>query len=144
MNCLADLAELDHELRRIGRNHEDVRVRLDEDARFAFVGFAKIFAGGHGFVDERFEVCRLGDARAVRADAAEIGQAVSFDGVEAVDGLGEHERERVFARAAGPSEDERVRKSARAQTFAQVRDGGGIAQEILEAHGMRVAVSGGP
>ena len=117
-------------------------MRLDEDAGFALVGFAKVIAGGNGFFDERFEIGRLGDARAVWADAAKVGQPVGLSGVEAVDGLGQHQRERVLARAARSGEDERVRKAARAHTLAQMRDGCGVAEEILEAHGMRVAGTG--
>ena len=62
VNGLADLAELDHELRRVGRNDEHVRVGLDEDARLALVGFAQIVAGVDGLVDELFEVGGGGDA----------------------------------------------------------------------------------
>ena len=50
--------------------------------------------------------------------------------------------ERVFARTARSGEDERVRKPARAHTLAQMRDGCRVAEEILEAHGMRVAGTG--
>ena len=47
----------------------------------------------------------------LRADAAEVGQAIGFGGVEAVDGLGEHQGERVFSRAAGSGQDEGVGKT---------------------------------
>jgi len=56
MNGLANLAKLDHELRRVGRNHQHVRVRLDEDARLALVGFAQVVAGRYGFFHQRFKV----------------------------------------------------------------------------------------
>ena len=48
---LADLAELDEQLRRVGRNDEHVGVGLDEDARLALVGVAHVVAGGDGFGD---------------------------------------------------------------------------------------------
>jgi len=41
------------------------------------------------------------------------------------------------------AQDERVGKTARAHALAQVRDGGRVADEILEAHGLSVAVDGG-
>ena len=106
VNGLAHLAELDQQLRRVGRNDEHVGMGLDEDARLALVGFAQVVAGGDGFGDSVFEVGGVGDAGAVGADAAEVGQAVGFGGVEAVDGLGEHQRQRVFARAARAGQDE--------------------------------------
>jgi hypothetical protein len=53
---LADLAELDEQLRRVRRNDEQVGVGLDEDAGFALVGFAQVLAGPDGFGDKGFEV----------------------------------------------------------------------------------------
>ena len=135
---LADLAELDEQLRRVGRDDEDVGVGLDEDAGFFFVGFAEVVAGGDGLGDEVVEIGGVGDAGAVAAVAAEVGEAVGLGGLEAVDGLGEHEGEGVFACAAGAGEDERVGKALGADGFAEVGDGGGVAEEILEAHGMRI------
>ena len=61
----ADLAELDEELRRIGREDEDVGVGLDEDAGLLLVGLAEFFAGGDGGGDLLFEVGGGGDAGAV-------------------------------------------------------------------------------
>src|ERR1700679_3956784 len=69
----ADLAELDEQLRWIGWNDEDVRMRLDEDAGVLLVDFAHIFAGGYGFFDFGLEVGAFGDAGAVAAVAAEGG-----------------------------------------------------------------------
>ncbi len=127
MNGLAHLAELDHELRRVGRNDEDIGMGLHEDARLALVGVAHVVAGGDGLGDERVEVGGGGDARAIAANAAEVGQAIGFCGVEAVDGLGQHEGERVFARAARAGEDHGVGETAGAHAFAEVRDGGRVA-----------------
>ena len=103
VNRLAHLAELDQELRRVGRDDEHVGMGLDEDAGLALVGVAHVIARADGFVDERFEIGGFGDARAVGADAAKVGQAVGFGGLEAVDGLGQHERERVFPAPRGPA-----------------------------------------
>ncbi len=69
----ADLAEFDEELRRVGRDDEDVGMRLDEDAGVLLVGLAEVFADGDGLVYEVFEVEGLGDAGAVAADSAEGG-----------------------------------------------------------------------
>jgi hypothetical protein len=71
---LADLADFDEVLRRVGRDDEDVGVGLDEDAGFALVGFAEVVAGGEGFGDAGFEVGGLADALAVAADAAVVGR----------------------------------------------------------------------
>ena len=49
MDDLANLAELDEELRRVGGDDEDVGMGLDEDAGVFLVGFAQVFAGGDGF-----------------------------------------------------------------------------------------------
>jgi hypothetical protein len=45
VNRLADLAELDEQLRRVGGNDEHVRVGLDQNAGFALVGVAHLLAG---------------------------------------------------------------------------------------------------
>ena len=58
MDDLANLAELDEELRRIGGDDEDVRMGLDEDARLFLVGFAQVVAGGNGFGYAIFEIGR--------------------------------------------------------------------------------------
>ncbi len=135
---LAHLAEFDEQLRRVGRNDENVGVGLDEDARFAFVGVAHVVAGTDGFVHQRVEIGGRGDARAIGADAAKVGQAVGFGRLEAVDGLGQHKRQSVFARATRPRKDERMRETVGAHALAQVRDGGRVADEVLEAHGVRI------
>ena len=108
---LANLAELDEELWWVGGDDEDVGVGLDEDAGIFFVGFAEVVAGGDCFGDEVVKVLGGGDAVAVAAEAAEVGEAVGLGGLEAVDGFGEHEREGVFACAFGSGEDERAGKS---------------------------------
>ena len=55
-------------------------------------------------------------------------------GVEAIGGLREHDGQGVFAGAAGAGEDERVRKAAGGEGFAQVADGGFVAEEVAERH----------
>ena len=127
MYDLADLAELDEELWGVGGNDENVGVSLDEDARFFFVGFAEVVAGGDGFGNAIVEVGGVADAGAVAALAAEVGETVRFSGVKAVHGLGQHEGQRVFPCAARAGQDERVGKAARAHGFAEVGDGGRIA-----------------
>lgn len=156
VNDLANLAELDEELGRIGRDDEQVRMRLDEDAGFALVGLAEVVAGGHGGFDQLFKVAGAADAGAVGAGAAEVGQAVGQRLLEAVHGLGEHDGHRVLAGAAGAGQDERVGKAAGAHALAQVRDGGRVAEEFVKAHvvedsgwsgleiGVAITVAGGP
>jgi len=124
---LADLAKLDEELRRIGRDDEQVGVGLNEDAGFFLVGLAEGFTGLDGFGDEGFEVGGVGDAAAVGTLAAEVGKVVGFSWIGAVDGLGEHEGEGVFAGAFGAGEDERMGKALGADGFAEMGDGLGVA-----------------
>jgi len=113
-------------------------VRLDEDARLALVGFAEVVAGVEGCGDAGVEIGGLADAFAVAADAAVIGKAAGFaawlGGVEAVDELGEHERESVFAGSAGPGEDDRLWDALVLDAFAQALDGARVAEKLLEAH----------
>ncbi len=133
----ADLAELDEELRRVGRDDEDVGVGLDEDAGVLLVGLAEVFAGGYGLVDLIFEVGGGGDAGAVVADTAEAGEGLAV-GPEvaglalALDRHGEHEGEGVFAGSGGAGEDERVGQAAGGDGGAEVLDGGGVAEEVVE------------
>ena len=124
----ADLAEFDEQLRWVGRDDEDVGMRLDQDAGVLFVGLAELFAGGYGFVDFVFEVDCAGDAGAVVTDAAEAGERLSV-GPEiaglalAFDGHGEHEGEGVLSRSAGAGQDERVRESTGGDGGPKMFDG---------------------
>ena len=58
--------------------------------------------------------------------------------MEAIDGFRQHQGERVLARAARACEDQRMRKAVRADTLAEMVDGLRVAEELLEAHGLRV------
>ena len=136
VNDLAYLAELDEQLRGVGRDNEQVGVSLDEDAGFFLVGFAQVVAGGHGRGYQLVQIGGVADAGAVAADAAKVRQAVCFGGVKAVDCLGEHQGQGVLARAAGAGQDERMGEPVGADSLAEVRDGGGVPEEVLEAHGM--------
>ena len=134
MNYLADLAELDEQLRRVGRNDEYVGVRLDQDAGFPFVGFAQAFARFNGFGHALFKVGGIADAGAVGADAAKIRQTVGFGGLEAIERAGQHQGKCVFAGAAWSGKDERMRKPLGSDALAQMRDSLRTAKKILKAH----------
>ncbi len=73
------LVHLDHHLRRIGRDHQHVRMGLNEQAGFFLVGLAQILAGFDGLLEAGIEVFRLRDADAVGTLAAEVGQAIGGD-----------------------------------------------------------------
>ena len=138
----ADLAELDEELGRVGRKDKNVGMGLDEDASLFFVGLAEVFAGEDGGGDLVFEVGGTGDAGAVGADAAEASQGLAggrrLAGLAlALDGHGEHEGERVLACPGWAGEDERVRQAAGGDGGAERFDGGGVAEEGVEAGGER-------
>jgi hypothetical protein len=136
----ADLAEFDEELRRVGRDDEDVGVGLNEDAGVFLVDFAELFADGYGFVDLFVEVGGRGDAGAVVADATEAGEGLAV-GPEvawltfALDGHGEHEGEGVFSCSGGAGEDEGVGEAAGGDGGAEMFDGGGVAEEVVEGGG---------
>jgi hypothetical protein len=53
----------------------------------------------------------------------------------AFDGHGEHEGQGVFAGAFWAGEDERVREASGGDGGAEVLDGGGIAEEVVECGG---------
>ena len=50
---LPHLAQLDEQLRRVGRNDQHVGVGLDQDAGLALVGLAQVVAGSHGLGHQR-------------------------------------------------------------------------------------------
>jgi len=133
---LADLADLDEQLRRVGGDDEDVGVGLDEDAGLALVGLAQVFACFDGLGYKNVQVGRITDAEAVAAFTAEVGQTIAFSWVEAVDGLSQHQGQRIFARSARPGQDQRVGKSPGADALAKMGDGGRVAEKILKAHGL--------
>jgi len=135
---LANLADFDEKLRRIGRNDEDVGMGLNEDASFAFVGFAKIVPGGHSFGDASFEIGSLTDFFAIGADAAEVGEAGALAQVKAVRCLREHDGECVFAGAARTGKDERVGQAGGGDGFAQMANGRFIAEKVAKTHERRV------
>jgi hypothetical protein len=142
LNEGADLTEFDEELGRVGRDDEDVWVRLDEDAGLFFVGLAKVFAGGHGEFDLFFEIGGGGDASAVGADSAEAGEGGAV-GPElarlafALDGHGKHESEGVLAGPAGPGENERMWETTGSDGGTEMLDRRGVAEEVVEGGGKR-------
>ena len=136
----ANLAELDEELWRVGREDEDVGVGLEEDAGFLLIGLAELVAGGDGGGDAGVKVSGLHDAGAVAADAAEGGEGLAV-GPEiaglalALEGEGEQKGEGVFSGAAGPGKDEGVRQAAGGDGHAELLDDGAAAEEVFEAGG---------
>jgi hypothetical protein len=130
----ADLTELDEELWRVGGDDEDVWVWLDEDAGFFFVDFAEVVAGSEGLGDASFEVFRLGDAGAVGALAAVVGEAVGFGGGEAVYEASVHEGEGVFARATAAGEDDGLGNALVEDALAEALHSSRVAEKLLEAH----------
>src|SRR5580658_2546365 len=73
----ANLPELDHQLRRIRRNDQHIRMRLYQDPRVLLVGLAHLLAGGYGLVHTSVEISRLHDASAVATVAAEAREVTS-------------------------------------------------------------------
>ena len=130
VNHLAHLAQLDQQLRRVGRNDQHVGMGLDEDARLALVGFAQVVAGGHGLGHALFKVGGVADAGAVAATAAEVGQAVGFRGIEAVDGLASISASVYLPAPRGPARISECGNRSAAHALAQMRDGRPRCREI--------------
>ena len=78
----------------------------------------------------------ISPSKAVGARAAEVRQAVGLGGLQAIDGLRQHQRQRVLARPARPGQNQRLRKAFRANALAQMRDGRRVAEKILKARGL--------
>src|SRR5579871_1464287 len=133
----AYLAEFNEELWGVGGDDEDVGVGLDEDAGVLLIGLAEVFARGYGLIDLLLQVGGGGDAGAVAADSAEGGQGLAV-GPEvawlalALNGHGEHDGEGVFACSGGAGEDEGVGKATGGDGGAEVFDGCGVAEEVVE------------
>ena len=133
----ANLAQLDQQLRRIGRNDEDIGMGLYQDAGVLLVRLAHLLAGSDGLRDARIEVRCFEDARTVSANAAEPGQHSSvFYGFPrllfACERQGQHQRKRVFARTRGSRQDDGMRKAARSNGGAKIRNRVRIAQKVFE------------
>ena len=84
------------------------------------------------------KIVGFGNAHAVGAMAAEVGQAVAERALQAVHGLGHHLAERVLTRTLRSREDHRMRKVLARQHLAQRVDGLGIAVKIREGHSLRL------
>jgi hypothetical protein len=136
----AYLAELDQELRRIGREDEDVRMGLNEDTGLFFVGFAEFFAGCDGCGDLLFKIEGGGDAGAVGTVTAEAGEGLAI-GPEvaglalALDGHGEQKGERIFAGSCSAREDHGVREAASRDCGPEGFDRMGVSEELVEIGG---------
>jgi len=103
-----------------------------EDKRDAFDGgrVGALAAFGEALFDEFFWRGEQGDAFASRAFAAEV----VFQAL-AISGLREHARQREFAEATWPAEEQGVGNTIAAQGAAEGGDDAFIAKEFGEAHG---------
>ena len=79
------------------------------------------------------EMC-IRDRDTVGALAAEVGQPILHSGRKAIQSLRQHERECVFARTCGTSQNHRLGKVIPRQHVTQAMDDVGIAAKITEAH----------
>ena len=109
-------------------------MRLHEDARLALVGIAQVLARFDRLGEAGLQVVGLGDAHAVGAVSAEVGQAVSRWTLQAVHRLGDHLRQRELARALRPREDHRMGKAIVRQHLADGVNDVGIAVKVREGH----------
>ncbi len=130
----ADLTEFDEQLRRVGRDDEQLRVGLDEDAGVFLIRIAHLFSRGNGFGEALVQSEGGADALAVRADAAGVRQAVRGDGREAIRRLRQQHGERVLARAARAAQDHGRGQTAGGEGLAQTMHRRLIAQEVGEVH----------
>ena len=102
-------------------------MRLHEDAGLALVGVAQVLARLDRLGKALFQGVGLGDAHAVGAVPAEIGQAVGHRTLQTVHRLGNHLSQRELARALRAREDHRVGKVLVRQHLAQGVNDFGIA-----------------
>ena len=102
LNHPPHLIHFDHHLRRVGRDDQHIRMSLHEKARLFLVSLAQTFTRLHRFRKPRIEIGSLRNAQAVRASPAKIGQAIGFSRRQAIQGLRQHQRQRVLPRAARP------------------------------------------
>ena len=137
---MANLIDLDHHLRRVGRNNQHIGMSLDEEPGFFLVRVAQIFASLDGFGKTGVEIGGLSDAGAVRALSAEIRQAIGLSRRQAVQSLREHQRQRVLARSLRARKNDGVRKALARQHIAQAMDGFGVAMKIRKAHEARLVL----
>ena len=70
---------------------------------------------------------RQTDAGAIGARATKVWQAVGLGGLQAVDDLRQHQRQRVLACPARPGQDQRLGEALRANALAQMGDGRRVA-----------------
>ena len=126
----------------VGREDDQhVRMGLDEDPGFALIGVAQVVAGADGLGYTLFQVRRVADAGAVAAHAAEVGQTVGFSGIEAVDRLGQHQSQCVFACPPRAGKDERMREPLGPHCLAQMRHCRSITEEFLRSPWIECKVS---
>jgi len=137
MDDLANLAELDEQLRRVRGNDEHVGMSLMR-MRVSFLSVSRRSSRAATASATRSSRLRSRRCGCSCGRRAEVGEAVGLSGLEAVDGFGEHEGQGIFACAFGAGEDERAGKSLGTDGFAQVGDRCRVAEEVLEAHGMRI------
>ena len=128
------LPQLDQQLRGIGRNHQHVGMRLDQNPRLLLVDLAQFFPRSNRLIDACIQVRCLPDPHAICADAAIVRQPVCLLWIEAIDRLREHDRQRVLACAAWSGKDQRVRQTVRSDRFPQVPNRRFIAEKVAEAH----------
>ena len=131
---MANLIDLDHHLRRVGRDDEHVGMGLDEEAGLFLVRVTQVFARLDGFGEAGVEVFGLRYASAVRTASAEIGQAINGRSFQAVHGAGEHQSQRVLARSVSAGKNDGVRKAFERQHLAQAMDGFRVADKIGKGH----------
>jgi hypothetical protein len=65
-----NLAELDEQLGRIGRNNKNVWMRLDEDTGILLIGFAEFFTCRYCAINLVVEIRSLGNPVAIAAHTA--------------------------------------------------------------------------
>ena len=114
-------------------------MRLDKDAGVFLIHLAQFFPRGNGFAYALSKRQGEGDAGAVAADSAEIGQAVGDGMLQAGHRLRQHNGQGVFARSARSGEEERRRHALRCDRLPQVTDGRLISRKLIEAHKTRLA-----
>ena len=129
------LVDLDHHLRRIGRNDKHVRMGLYEKPSFFLVRVAQILARFNRLRKAGIEILRLCNADAVRAASAEVRQSVIRQGfLQAVHRPRQHQSQRVLARSLHARNYYAMRKALTRQHLAHAMNRLRVTGKIRKRH----------
>ena len=125
LNDVTNLVHLDHHLRRIGRDDEQVGMRLHENSRLFLVGLAQILAGLDRLGETRVQILQpsrcVCSSSSVHRSRGGRRWSLACRPLQAIHSAGQHERERVLAGSMGARKNDRMREVIAREHLAQAR-----------------------